>query len=234
VELLHELIISHHSNYRERSVGVKQILKKLSPLLIFSGITIAGLTLELFLDLIVWLLLRLFRVETDFWALTEALATATAAALVLGGGYVAYRELNEISDSRHIEVANQLFSELNSLENINARRWVYQNLPEDPAEGLNGLSSEGRSAVKQVLNSLDHVAFLTQAGWIPEDMVMPWMQPMVVKSWIKLEPYVMHERQRRSEPYFYQYAANLAARCLAWRAKHLPGKETIKWVDGAL
>jgi hypothetical protein len=152
---------------------------------------------------------------------------------MLGGIYIAYRELSEISSTRHMEVANQLFDELNSHENVEARRWIYQNLTEKPEEGLLSLSKEGQDAVKRVLNSLDHVAFLTQAGWVPDEIVMPWMHPMVAKSWEKLEAYVLYERKRRNEPYYYLKVSKLAERCNAWRKENLAEAE-IKWVKDAL
>ena len=87
--------------------------------------------------------------------------------------------------------------------------------------------------MKKVLNSLDRVSFLTQAGWIPDELVMPWMHPMIAKSWEKLEPYVLYERDRRHEPYYYQTAEKLAERCKQWRKKHSIDTVT-KWVDKAL
>ncbi len=87
--------------------------------------------------------------------------------------------------------------------------------------------------MKMVLNSLDRVAFLTQSGWIPDDLVMPWMHPMIAKSWEKLEPYVLYERERRNEPYYYQYAGKLAERCKQWRKRNLTDT-TTKWIDNAL
>jgi hypothetical protein len=152
---------------------------------------------------------------------------------VLSAAFVAYRELNELDVSRHMQVADRLFEELNAPESIAARRWVFQHLPDDPATGIGSLTPEGREAVKRVLNSLDRVAFLTQAGWIPEETVMPWMNPMIVKAWIKLAPYVEYESRRRREPDYYQHARRFAERCLAWRAKNLPDAE-ITWVDDAL
>lgn len=202
-------------------------------LVIYFAIIAAGFALGLVLLVLLWLGLRAAGFPADFWAMTEALATAVGAAAVLGAGFVAYKELNEISSSRHMEVADRLFDELNSLENIAARRWVYQHLPDDPALGIPNLAPEGQAAVKAVLNSLDRVAFLTQAGWIPEGMIMPWLHPMVHKSWEKLEAYVNYERQRRGEPYYYQQVSRLAQRTLAWRKKHLPGGEVI-WVKDAL
>jgi hypothetical protein len=202
-------------------------------LVLIVATTAIGFFCWLVLLFFVWLCLRALGVSTNFWAMTEALSTAVAAAAVLGAGFVAYRELNELACSRQMEVVDRLFEEMNSHENIEARRWVFQNLPDNPEEGIRSLPPEGRAAVKRVLNSLDRVAFLTQPGWIPEEMVMPWMNPMIVKAWIKLGPYVDHESRRRHEPDYYEHTRQLAERCLAWRAKNLPDAQ-ITWVDGAL
>ncbi|MBN1248124.1 MAG: hypothetical protein JXC32_10735 [Anaerolineae bacterium] len=185
------------------------------------------------LQALLWGFLRVFGISTDLWAMVEALSTAVTVAALISGGYVAYRELDELSNSRYIDVSNKLFEELNSQANIEARRWVIQHLPNDPAEGLPALSSEGRHYVKRVLNSLDHIAFLTQSGWIPDELIMPWMNPMVVKVWAKLGPYVDYESNRRHEPDFYEHARKLAERCVAWRSRHVPDGE-ITWVDHAL
>jgi hypothetical protein len=165
--------------------------------------------------------------------MVEALSTAVAAAAVIGAGFVAYKELSKLASTRHMEVADKLFEELNSSENVQASRWVFLNLPADPREGLGTLSTEGREAVKQVLNSLDRVAFLSQTDWIPDDMIMPWMSPMVVKSWAKLGPYIDYESQRRQEPDYYAEVHMLSERCLVWRRENgLPTEVT--WVDNAL
>jgi hypothetical protein len=132
-----------------------------------------------------------------------------------------------------MEAADRLFDELNSTESIGARRWVFHNLPGDPEEGISSLTPEGRAAVKQVLNTLDRIAFLTQSEWVPIEMVMPWMNPMIVKAWQKLGPYVEYESHRRQEPDYYAHARQLAERCIAWREQHLPDAETV-WIDDAL
>jgi len=197
------------------------------------AITTVGFLGWLAILLLVWSFLRASGVSSNFWAMTEALSTAVAAAAVLSAGFIAFRELNELDINRHIQVADRLFEELNSPENIQARRWVFQNLPADPVEGMRTLTPDGQAAVKRVLNSLDRVAFLTQDGWIPEEMIMPWMNPMIVKAWIKLAPYVDYERDRRGEPDYYEYAGELAQRCIAWREKNLPEAQTT-WIEDAL
>jgi hypothetical protein len=197
------------------------------------GITAAGFAVGVGALFYLWMVLHLLGFSPDFWAMTEALATAVAASAVLGGAVLAYRELGEAGSSRHMAVADRLFEELNSHESVAARRWVFQKLPEDPALGLASLPDEGRDAIKHVLNSLDRVAFLTQAGWIPEELIMPWMNPMVVKTWLKLGPYVEYESRRRREPDYYARVRVLAERCLAWRSERLPEAQ-ITWVEDAL
>ena len=176
-----------------------------------------------------------FELNSQLPGILEAVSTMVGTAAVFGAAYFAYQELEEVSKSRHIDVADRLFDELNDPENFKARQRVYQNLDENPEIGLKNLSDEDRDAMKKVLNSLDRVSFLTQSGWIPDELVMPWMHPMIAKSWEKLEPYVLYERKRRNEPYYYSHAAQLAERCKQWREKNLMNNEhKTKWVDNAL
>ncbi len=207
--------------------------KERETLLLFTIITAVGFLLWVGVLVVTWLFLTLLRVQTDLWAMIEALSTAVAAAAVLSAGFIAYRELSEAASSRHMDIADRLFQELNSPENIAARRFIYQSLPDDPSQGIAALTPEGQSAVKQVLNSLDRVAFLTQAGWIPEEIMMPWMHPMIAKSWGKLKPYVDYERTRRGEPYYYRYVTDLGARCETWRQRHGFAGE-VTWVEKGL
>ena len=210
------------------------LFSKYSIIIVFLFITSTAFLVGLVAIFIFWTILKIAGISTDYWLMVEAIATAIAASAVLGTVFVAYRELSEVYNSRYIDVANKLFDELNSNENIEARRWVFKNLLDDPAEGVKSMSPEGRDAVKKVLNSLDHVAFLTQAGWIPEDLIMPWMHPMIAKSWFKLKPYVEYERQRRNEHYYYMYASNIAERCINWRKNNLPDNDKVLWVKDAL
>jgi hypothetical protein len=211
-----------------------KLFSKYSIIIIFIAITVFAFFTGLFLIFIGWGFLKGLGIDTSYWAMLEAIATAIAASAVLGTVFVAYRELSEVYSTRYIDVSNKLFDELNSMENINARRWVFQELPGDPVEGMKKISRDGRDAVKRVLNSLDHVAFLTQAGWIPEELIMPWMYPMISKSWLKLKPYVEYERERRKEPYYYINASRLAERCIAWGKANLPEADKVEWVKDAL
>jgi hypothetical protein len=172
-------------------------------------------------------------VDETFWGFVEAVSTAFAGAAVLGAGYLAFKELNEAAVGRYIDVADRLFQELNSVENIQARRWVYLNVQGEPEEMLSTLGDEGRDRIKTVLNSLDRLSFLTQEGWIDDDLIMPWMNPMVVKVWQKLGPFVAFERERRNEQDYYEHAERLARRCEEWRRDQIGDDETI-WLKDAM
>lgn len=202
-------------------------------LAIIIALTVSGFVVWIGAIAAFWGILFFLGISTDLWAMVGALSTAVTAAAILGGGVIAYRELDEIASSRHMDVADRLFEELNSDQNIRARRWVFQNLTAPPEEGIPALSDEGRDAIKQVLNSMDRVAFLAQAGWIPEEMIMPWISPMVVKSWHRLETYVDYESRRRNEPDYYGNVRELAVRCRQWREENIPAAE-ITWVENAL
>ena len=204
-----------------------------STIILFVLITVFGFLIWVSGLCLFWFIVQNLGFSTNLWAMIEALSTAVAAAAVLSAGYIAYRELSEIANSRFMEVADRLFTELNLPENIEARRWIFLNLPDDPQQGLDTLTSEGQTAIKRVLNSLDRVAFLTQNNWITDDVIMPWMHPMIAKSWEKLEPYVLYERVRRNEPYYYEHAGILAKRCRRWRENHL-SDFNIRWIDDAL
>jgi hypothetical protein len=202
-------------------------------LLIFFVITTVGFFLWVFGLALVWVILKSLNVTTNLMGMIEALSTALAAAAVFGAGFIAYRELSEVSNTRYMDIADRLFAELDSPDNIEARRRIYRNLLANPEEGLIKMSSEDHEAMKRVLNSLDRVSFLTQSGWIPDEVIMPWMHPMIAKSWEKLGPYVLYERNRRNEPYYYQYAGELAERSRKWRAKNSI-ETNANWVDHAL
>ncbi len=199
----------------------------------FLMITIACFLIWILVLSVLTLILNNLGFHVDLFVMMESLSLALAAGAAFGAGFIAYRELSEVATSRHMDIADRLFEELNSPENIEARRKVYQGLQANTEEGVKPVSGSDQEAIKKVLNSLDRVAFLTQSGWIPEDTIMPWMHPMISKCWEKLEPYVSFERERRNEPYYYQYVAELAARCQKWRTRNL-ADVNVKWVENAL
>jgi hypothetical protein len=192
------------------------------------------------LSAVAWAALHLVGVDADFWPALESLSTAATLATIIGGGVVALAQLVEANDSREREIAatnleayNTIFEQMMSDENIDARRWIYVRLPDDPEQGVDSLSDEGRRSVKLVLNSFDRLGFMLQEDLISSEAIIKWVSPFVVKVWAKVGPYVDYEVQRRKEPDYYEAARFLAERCQAWRTGHVPDAE-ITWLNNAL
>jgi len=181
-----------------------------------------------------WGMLRLFQVQFDMWSMLEALSTAAAVAQVFGGGIVALWQLKDASEGRNLDIYNAVFEKLMSDEDIEARRWIYQELPDNPEQGLDQLDPKGQAHVKRVLNSLDHLGFLMRQNWVTEEAeeaVIEWVNPFVVKVWAKLGPYIDYESRRRNQPDYYIAVRELAQRCVEWRRRHLPDSAEVVWVD---
>jgi hypothetical protein len=189
-----------------------------------------------------WLVFGPTGADGGFWSSVESLSTAATLATVVGGGFFVLAQLVESIDSRKREIAatnleayNTIFDQMMSDSNIEARRWIYQNLPEDPREGLGSLTEEGRSCVKLILNSFDRLGFMLQQDLISSDAIIGWVSPFVVKTWVKLQPYVDMEIARRNEPDYYEAAAYLAGRCIEWRREHVPDAvNEFVWLKDAL
>lgn len=172
-------------------------------------------------------------IQWDLWNMLEGIGAAAAFAAVVGGGVMALQQLTEATDARQRELYNVMFERLMSDAEIDARRWIYLDLPDDPAEGLAGISKAGRAHVKRVLNSFDYFGFLIKQGWGLNDAIVEWVSPIVVKTWVKVAPYVAYERGRRNEPEYYADAEYLYEQCLpAWVDQH--GDKGVTWVEGAL
>jgi hypothetical protein len=175
----------------------------------------------------VWFMLRHSGIQVDLWAMIESLFTALAVVVAIVGAILVYADT---ARDRHRDVADRLFQDLNSDESIAARRLIYQDLPPSVEDPLNEVQ---RAAIKHTLNSLDRAGFMIQSRWIPEHVILPWISPIVVKLWAKLEPYVDREIERKKEPDYYRAACRLAIRCVEWRKKNVPGAQ-VEQVDDAI
>lgn len=203
------------------------------PLLTALGIFVVVFLFMALANLVIWVILRSMGVSSEFASIINSFSSLVTTAAVFSAGYIAYGELAELSQGRHLEVADRLFDVLNSEESIEARRWIYQNLEDSFDYDHNEVFKNSQKYIKHTLNSLDRVAFITRFGYVSDDDIMPWLHPMIIKSWVKLKPFVLAERERRGEPLYYMEAEKLAERTTSWCQKHhIP--VDIKWVDKAL
>jgi hypothetical protein len=183
--------------------------------------------------LILWKILQHYGLDENLWVIIESLSTAATVTAILGAGLIAHNELSESNKSRYVSLMENIFHELNSEDQISARRWIYLELPViKDVSMIDKLDDENKKKIKMALNSIDKVAFVTQAGWIPVEVIMNWINPMIVKLWEKLGPLVLLERVERNEPDYYLDAEIFAEECRKWREKKYPDS-THKWLDNS-
>ena len=201
----------------------------------------ALLSLIVFLGWIVFvfILTRIFTPpdsNTDVWSALEGISSAAAFALAIGGGVVVLVQLNESVDGRNLSIFTEVFEKLMSQEQEDARRWIYQELPPVSRGGIAQLSPEDRQKIRTVLNVFDYLGFLIRQEWVTEEAtetIVDWVNPLVVKVWAKLGPYIDVESGLRDEPDYYLDVRNLAEHCIKWRRENYPDREIV-WLDDAL
>lgn len=194
-------------------------IRKLSPSQIL--LTAAGATLGIGT---LWLLTLLIfgrpTSRSDFWAMAEGLSAAMAFAAVVGGGLVALSQIVESVDNRNLEVFDRIFMRWMSEEQLAARRYIYQYLPDDPAEWYETCTSEDREKVRLILNAFDYLGFLISQHWITDESIAIWVNPIVVRVWSKVGHYVEYDKRIRGKGEdYYENAVWLAQKCLAWRER---------------
>jgi hypothetical protein len=172
-------------------------------------------------------LLSLSSLTASQWSELGVLTSVAGFALVIGAGFLVLVELTEATNSRNLDVYRDIYERLMSEPAIEARRYLYQEIPaaKDGGVLVDAVlkNQEARDCVKKVLNLIDYFGFLVAQDWVTEDEVVGWLSPVVVKVWARIEPIVEHEcALRPEEPDYYLHARTLADKCEAWRRRKFP------------
>jgi hypothetical protein len=187
-------------------------------------------------------LLNLISLSNTQWSQLVSIITVATFAFALGAGVSILLEISEANDSRNLGIYQDIYEKLMSSAEIEARRYIYEHLPDFQGLGAAQRDAEckkftdtaddlSRRNLKQTLNLFDYFGFLVEQEWVTADAVIGWLSPVVVKVWAKIGPLVEYERRLRpEEPDYYQSAVNLAQKCTGWRNQHYPGrKKDIKF-----
>lgn len=170
------------------------------------------------------------------WSGLSALISVITLAFALGAGITVLLQISEANDSRNLGIYRDIYEKMMCIEQIEARRFIYQQLPTIPEGDTDArnatirdiLNSDGeaRRCIKEALNLIDYFGFLVEQDWVTSDDMIGWLSPVVVKVWEKIGPIVEHERSLRpEEPDYYISAVNLAEKCQVWRDKNYPDRE---------
>lgn len=210
-----------------------RFLKRLPVFIVLALVVILSLTLGyLWVRWIFPTVIFYSPIPTEDWAVLESLSSAAAFAFAVGAGIMVLMQLTEAVDSRNLDIYRDVYEKLMAEEEIEARRFIYQELPspQDKEAIIQAVLYEdddrARKYVKQVLNLVDYFGFLVEQDWVTADEVIGWMSPIVVKLWEKIGPVVEYECARRpEEPDYYEAAIKLARRCQEWRDRNLRGRQ---------
>jgi hypothetical protein len=181
-------------------------------------------------------LLDVARLNADEWSDLSAMVTVISFAFALGVGISILLQVSEANESRNLGIYQDIYEKLMASDEIEARRYIYQKLPEVAASDASAQKAEisqilagdekARVYIKQVLNLIDYFGFLVEQDWVTADEVIGWLSPVVVKVWRKIGPIVEYERSERlEEPDYYIAAVRLAEKCQQWRDQNLPGRQ---------
>jgi hypothetical protein len=193
------------------------------------------------------------------WSLLEGFMSLVSVALILGGSVFALREYisSEIQQRREeldreeeakkvaFSVYKEIFDRLMRSEDVEARRWIINNVPErkdgedeqkwvaqvkviihQRPQSWEGVPP-GQEYLKQVLNTFDFVGFAALHYWPINEELLAWMSAPIAKVWERIGGYVENEAQKRREPDYYRAARDLGQRCVVWWHEHYPDATII-------
>lgn len=133
------------------------------------------------------------------WEMVTAIATFLYALLFFGALLLAYVQTMGFEKNRKFQAALTIWKELQTRESLNARRYIYEGLPED-IKGLddNQLKSHIQKAEK-AFTDLDMIGYLAEKNHIDITPILEKFWAPIWKCWQKSRNIVYQERGRRSQ-----------------------------------
>jgi hypothetical protein len=179
-----------------------------------------------------WVLMSAVPFKSKHWSWLEGVTSVGALAFAVGAGVWVMHEYSEALSTRDLEIYRDIYEKFMTDEQIDSRRYIYQEFPDDPQEAIHLVEEdpEARLHYKRVVSVIDYFGFLVDQQWVTDDQMIGWVSPIVVKVWKKVRPIVEHEcAARPEEPDYHQGARSLYARCVDWREANLR-----EWTEDAI
>jgi hypothetical protein len=146
--------------------------------------------------------------------------TASFAAAI--GLFLVAWQTREATKSRHLQATLDIFNDLGSDENRSLRRFVWNELPTNPAK----FSDDTLAKVERLCGALERTALLVNAGFVEKHLVERMYVEAIVKCWNKLTPYIDHARKSRGQQYMMEFET-LAKEVRKYSFKRLHGKPLL-------
>jgi len=125
------------------------------------------------------------------WQMTNAWDVMTAVFTAIGV-IAAFHELQEVRKARRIEALNTFLGIWGSIEEREARRFVFR---EFDFNGLNSLADEQRKKIEMVLTNCNRISYLVLNRLVPEEDVLRLIGRPIIRVWDCLEPFIRGRRE---------------------------------------
>ena len=156
----------------------------------------------------------------DFWSILSSIASVLGFTVVIWTAFMALGQLKEMARSRHLEAMLQVYEMIGSDQARADRRFIYVKLKSIPAS----LTAEEWEYVEKVSAVFDRIGNLASHGLIPEEEFFQSHCEIIIKAWMKLEPYIMYRRRVYGGRFANQFE-QLSKDACKYHAKHFPGNK---------
>ena len=166
-----------------------------------------------------------FLANPEFWSILSSVATILGFVIVIYAAVVALGQLKEMTRARHLEAMLQVYEMIGSEEARKHRKFIYTELKSKPEE----LTPSEREHVEQVSVTFDRIGKLIESGLVPRDELLESHCEVIIRSWRRLEPYILYHRRVVGGRHG-QHFEHLAATAQEYHSRHFPG-QTLNVVD---
>jgi hypothetical protein len=160
-----------------------------------------------------------FLTNPDFWSMLASIATVLGVIVVIPTAIIALRQLKEMTKARHLEAMLQVYEMIGSESARKHRKFIYTELKSAPE----ALTSDEREHVEQISVTFDRIGKLVASDLIPKDELLSGHCEVIIRSWNKLEPYILHHRKVIGN-YHAKHFETLANLAQEYHSKHSLGE----------
>lgn len=143
---------------------------------------------------------------TNGWDVITAVSVVVSTAMIVLGVFFAYWQLKEARKTRQIEAFNIFLEIWGSIEEREARRFVFRKFSK-LFSGLDSLAGRHRRKIEMVLANCNRISYLTSSGLVPEKDVLKLIGRSMIRVRDCLKPFIDARRKKVGEksddPYGY-------------------------------
>jgi hypothetical protein len=156
---------------------------------------------------------------STLWSAVSAISAATGLAVVIFATIIGLQQLRELVRARHLDAIMRVYDMISSDDARSARRHVYTQLSADPPH----TSAGDWRRIEEVCVVFDKVGAMTASQLVPEDELFKSHCLVILRSWVKVEPYVDY-RESILDSRYVSHFRDLAARAERYRNRFLPSE----------